>query len=176
MPLQDGLWQDPPTLCRMQGIFPKSPFFPMYKFLCQQKLMDATKSIQWFQHLFTSQNRFAWFLAPESFLCFLIRSSIYFKGFFNLESTILHILWTSSLSWSSLVAQTVKSLPAIQETWVRSLGQKDSPGEGNGNPLQYSCLENPMGRGAWQATYSPWGHKESDMTKQLHFIFSIIFS
>ncbi|KAB0338933.1 hypothetical protein FD754_024244 [Muntiacus muntjak] len=30
------------------------------------------------------------------------------------------------------------------------LGQ--SPGEGNGNPLQYSCLENPMARGAWQAT------------------------
>ena len=27
-----------------------------------------------------------------------------------------------------------------------------SPGEGHGNPLQYSCLENPMGRGAWQAT------------------------
>ena len=26
------------------------------------------------------------------------------------------------------------------------------PGEGNGNPLQYSCLRNPMGRGAWQAT------------------------
>ena len=29
-----------------------------------------------------------------------------------------------------------------------------SPGEGNGNPLQYSCLENPMDRGAWQATQS----------------------
>ena len=28
----------------------------------------------------------------------------------------------------------------------------ESPGEGNGNPLQYSCLENPMDRGAWQAT------------------------
>ena len=27
-----------------------------------------------------------------------------------------------------------------------------SPGEGNGNPLQYSCLENPMDRGAWEAT------------------------
>ena len=134
------------------------------------------QSIQWFQHLFTSQNRLAWFLAPESFLCFLIGSSIYFKGFFNMESTILHILWMSSLSWSSLVAQTVKSLPAIQETWVRSLGREDSPGEGNGNPLQYSCLENPMGRGAWQAAYSPLGHKESDMTKQLHFLFSIIFS
>ena len=39
-----------------------------------------------------------------------------------------------------------------------------SPGEGNGNPLQYSCLDNPMDRGAWQAT-SPWGHKESDTTE-----------
>ena len=28
-----------------------------------------------------------------------------------------------------------------------------SPGEGNGNPLQYSCLENPMDGGAWQATF-----------------------
>ena len=33
-----------------------------------------------------------------------------------------------------------------------SPGSERSPGEGNGNPLQYSCLENPMGRGAWQAT------------------------
>ena len=39
-----------------------------------------------------------------------------------------------------------------------------SPGGENGSPLQYSCLENPMARGAWQATYSPWGHKESDTT------------
>ena len=31
-------------------------------------------------------------------------------------------------------------------------GWGSSPGEGNGNPLQYSCLENPMDRGAWQAT------------------------
>ena len=32
------------------------------------------------------------------------------------------------------------------------------PKEGNGNPLQYSCLENPMDRGAWQAIV-PWGRK-----------------
>ena len=32
------------------------------------------------------------------------------------------------------------------------LGSERSPGEGNGNPLQYSCLEHPMDRGAWQAT------------------------
>ena len=31
-------------------------------------------------------------------------------------------------------------------------GSERSPGEGNGNPLQYSCLETPMDRGAWQAT------------------------
>ena len=39
-----------------------------------------------------------------------------------------------------------------------------SPGVGNGNPLQYSSLGNPIDRGAWQAPYSPWGRKESDGT------------
>ena len=48
----------------------------------------------------------------------------------------------------------VKNLPAMRETWVRSLGWKDgrSPGEGNSNPLQYSYLENSMDREAWWAT------------------------
>ena len=41
------------------------------------------------------------------------------------------------------------------------------PGEGKGNPLQYSCLENPMDKRAW----CPWGRKESDTTEQLHFHF-----
>ena len=36
----------------------------------------------------------------------------------------------------------------MQETQVQSLGQERSPGEGNGNPLQYSCLENAMDGGA----------------------------
>ena len=40
-----------------------------------------------------------------------------------------------------------------------------SLGEGNGNPLQYSCLENPRGRGAWQATVHRVGHEDSDMTE-----------
>ena len=51
-----------------------------------------------------------------------------------------------------LVAQTVKRLPTMRETRGRSLGREHPPGEGNGNPLQYSCLENPMDGGAWWAT------------------------
>ena len=35
---------------------------------------------------------------------------------------------------------------------VQSLGPGRSPGEGNGNPLQYACLENPMDKGVWRAT------------------------
>ena len=46
-------------------------------------------------------------------------------------------------------------------------GSGRSPGEGNDYPLQYSCLENSMDRGAWQAIYSPWDRKESDTTKKL---------
>ena len=46
--------------------------------------------------------------------------------------------------WASLVAQLVKNPPAMRETWVRSLGWEDSPGEGKGYPLQYSGLENSM--------------------------------
>ena len=50
-------------------------------------------------------------------------------------------------------------------------GSGRSPGEGNGNPLQYFCLENPMDGGAWWATV-PWGHKESDTAERLHFTLS----
>ena len=46
----------------------------------------------------------------------------------------------------------VKNLPAMQQAQVQSLGWEDFPGEGNGNQLQYSCLENPMVGGTWRAT------------------------
>jgi len=55
-----------------------------------------------------------------------------------------------SLIIASLVAQTVKTpLPAMLEDPGSTPGSGRSPGEGNGNPLQYSCLENSMGRRAW---------------------------
>ena len=45
-----------------------------------------------------------------------------------------------------------------------------SPGEGKGYPLQCSCLENPMDRGAWQATYSPRDCRGWDMTEPLSLL------
>ena len=64
-----------------------------------------------------------------------------------------------------LVALVVKNSPAnVTDTGDRGLipGSARSPEEGNGNPLQYSCLKNPMGRGAWWAIV----HEvvQSDMT------------
>ena len=52
---------------------------------------------------------------------------------------------------ASLVAQMVKNLPASAGDVGLIPGSGRFPGEGNGNPLQYSCLENAMNRGAWQA-------------------------
>ena len=46
----------------------------------------------------------------------------------------------------------VKNLPASTGDAGSVPGSGKSPGEGNGNPLQYSCLGNPMDRGAWEAT------------------------
>ena len=70
-------------------------------------------------------------------------------------------------SWASLVAQLVKNLPEMWETWIQYLGWKDSPGGGHGSSLQYSCLENPHGQRSL-AGYRPWGCKELDMTEQLN--------
>ena len=64
-----------------------------------------------------------------------------------------------------MAAQTVKNLP-VWEIWAWSLGLGRSPGERNGNPLQYSCLENPTDRGAWWATVHGV-HKELHTTQRL---------
>ena len=73
----------------------------------------------------------------------------------SLDKTVLTMGFPGSLGGkeSACNAGDPGSIPG----WGRSLG------EGNGNPLQYSCLGNPMDRGAWWA-YGPWGHKGLDMT------------
>ena len=56
------------------------------------------------------------------------------------------------MSLASLVAQRIKRLPAVQVDLGLIPVSGRSSGEGNGNPLQYLCLENPMDRGTWYAT------------------------
>ena len=63
---------------------------------------------------------------------------------------------------ASLVTQMVESACIAEDLGlIPGLGR--SPGEGNGNPLQYSCLGNLMDRGAWWAT-QPMGSQVSDMS------------
>ena len=63
--------------------------------------------------------------------------------------------------WASQMAQMIKNPPVMQETWVPSLDCEDPLEKGNGYPLQCSCLENSMDRGAC----SPLGRKQSDTTE-----------
>ena len=63
---------------------------------------------------------------------------------------------------AAMVTQTVKNLSAMQEI-CSNPGSERSLGEGNGYPLQYFCLGNPMERGVWQATVH--GVAKSQMTE-----------
>ena len=65
---------------------------------------------------------------------------------YHLQSVWYGVSVQTTIVWASLIAQSVKNRPAVQETQVRSLGPEDSPGEGNGNPLLYSYLEKPTPR------------------------------
>ena len=77
--------------------------------------------------------------------------------------------------WASQVALVVKNLPAnagdIRDTGLVP-GSGRSPGEGHGNPFQYSSLENPMDRGAWWATV----HRVAQSRTQLKINLARAFS
>ena len=80
--------------------------------------------------------------------------------------------WYNMHSWFelgigvSLMAQWVNNSPANAGDGCSIPGSEWSPGEGNGNPLQYTCLENPHGQRSLVG-YSPWGHKELDTAEQV---------
>ena len=67
----------------------------------------------------------------------------------NFTSGFVH---TSTRTWPFLLAQTVKNLPAVQETWVRSLGWEDPLEEGMATHSSTLAWKIPMDRGAWRAT------------------------
>ena len=72
----------------------------------------------------------------------------------------MQVLLPNNYIWESEIKGDPGSVPVLGR----------SPAEGNGNPLQYSCLENSMNRGAWQATVHGIS-KESDTTEQLTWIY-----
>ena len=81
-------------------------------------------------------------------------------------------IWYFPLLSLPLVAQMVKNLPAMQETRALIPESGRSPGEGNGNPLQYSCLENSMDRGAWWARGRGVAKSRTRLSDQ-HFLSSL---
>ena len=80
------------------------------------------------------------------------------------EQTVSHCFW----GWCVTAAENLADCPDGSENKESSCNAGvvgSIPGEGNGNPLQHSCLENPMDRGAWQATVH--GVTESDTAEGL---------
>ena len=76
-----------------------------------------------------------------------------------------HFAWCTLLLGASLIAQLVKNLPAIQETWVRSLSWEDPLEEGMATHC--SILAWNLHEQRSLVGYSPWGHRELDTTEQL---------
>ena len=82
------------------------------------------------------------------------------------------MIWENGIETCKLsYVKRIASPGSMHDAGCSGLVHWDGPegwdGEGKGDPLQYSCLENPMDRGA----QCPWGRKESDTTERLHFHF-----
>ena len=96
----------------------------------------------------------------------VLESPIQFPG--SGRSTAEGIGYPLQNSWASLVAQPVKNLSAMRETWVRSLGWED--------PLEKGKSPTPVfWPGEFHGLYSLWGHKESNTTEWLQFHFGFCY-
>ena len=90
-------------------------------------------------------------------VCWLLQTKLQLK-----EERMAWFICISVMNFST-GGSVVENLPANAGDLGSIPGLGRFPGEGHGNPLQYSCLEDPMDRGAWQATVH--GVAESDMTE-----------
>ena len=93
----------------------------------------------------------------------------------NWNTDLEEIIWThlSPSSWTSLVAQEVKNLPAIQETQVQSLGREDPLEKGMTTHSSVLAWKNPIDRGAWRATVhgvTKSRHNWATFTFNLHLV------
>ena len=91
-----------------------------------------------------------------------------------MQISSIRLFWKVLLNWRCVIQRrgfpggsVVKNLLANARDTGSIPGLGRAPRVGTGNPLQYSCLGNPMDRGAWRG-YSPWGCQESDMTERLN--------
>ena len=114
---------------------------PIKRQKAQKQQADNIKSWYWEQLQSNSLLRGMW----NGFVT--LENSLVVSYKLNVQSYNVHFKDTYTLF------KIVNNLPAIQDMdSIPELGR--SPGEGNGNPLQYSCLENSMDRGTWQAIQS----------------------
>ena len=93
-------------------------------------------------------------------------------GLFKMQIPSLQLISLESLRWGPEVFNLMKiSSSSYASNTEEALQCRWSLAEGNGYPLQYSCLENSMDRGVWRVIVIPWSCKESNMTEQLIFTF-----
>ena len=98
------------------------------------------------------------------------RNDVSFTGVFSVPKTVW---WVVVTLWGFLGSSNGKESACSARDLGLIRGSGWSPGEGNGNPLQYSCLENPMDRGACWAI---WGRKGLDTTEKLTLLLTVTLS
>ena len=102
--------------------------------------------------------------------CPILRPTLRMEARILNRQTLQTLVWFALAPSLSFPGGASGKEPSCQcrrhKDWGLIPGLERSPGGGHGNPLQYSCLENPSGQRSLLG-YSPWGHKESDTTEKL---------
>ena len=114
-----------------------------------------------FYSLLSIQNNFSMFIFPLSLLH--SECCVYLKKLTSVSWLLIPVCY----GWTSLAAQALKNLPAVQELSLIP-GSGRSPGEGNGYLLQYSCLENSIDSGVWWATVHGVAKSRTRLSDQIN--------